>query len=106
MVGSRVDRSWIQPKNGAWPLLYMITMWLSMSMSPTTGMDPTQAQMMKVMPILFSFFITNYAVGLVIYWCWSNLLSILQQYVIMHRLKVDNPIDSLLARMSGKAPAT
>jgi YidC/Oxa1 family membrane protein insertase len=92
---------------GIWPLIYAVTMSLSMSMSPTTGVDPTQAQMMKVMPILFTFFITNVAVGLVIYWCWSNVLSILQQYVIMHRLKVDNPIDSIAARLTGKkAPAT
>jgi YidC/Oxa1 family membrane protein insertase len=91
---------------GVWPLVYMVTMWLSMSMSPTTGMDQTQAQMMKFMPILFSFFITNVAVGLVIYWCWSNVLSILQQYLIMHRLKVDNPIDAVIGKLSGKAPAT
>lgn len=91
---------------GVWPLIYMVTMWLSMSMSPTTGMDQTQAQMMKVMPVLFSFFITNVAVGLVIYWCWSNILSILQQYLIMHRLKVDNPIDSIIGKITGKAPAT
>jgi YidC/Oxa1 family membrane protein insertase len=91
---------------GVWPLIYMVTMFLSMSMSPSTGMDPTQQQIMKVMPLLFSFFITNVAVGLVIYWCWSNVLSIAQQYIIMHRLKVDNPIDSFLSKFRGKAPAT
>jgi YidC/Oxa1 family membrane protein insertase len=57
------------------------------------------------MPLLFSFFITNVAVGLVIYWCWSNVLSIVQSYVIMHRLQVENPIDSFIARITGK-PAT
>ena len=91
---------------GVWPIVYMVTMFLSMSMTPTAGMDPTQAQMMKFMPLLFSFFITNVAVGLVIYWCWSNVISIVQQYVIMHRLKVDNPIDAFLNKVSGKAPAT
>jgi YidC/Oxa1 family membrane protein insertase len=91
---------------GVWPLIYMVTMFLSMSMTPTTGMDPAQQQVMKYMPILFSFFITNVAVGLVIYWCWSNTLSILQQYVIMHRLKVDNPIDAIINKVTGKAPAT
>ena len=91
---------------GVWPLINMVTMFLSMSMSPSTGMDPTQQQVMKYMPILFSFFITNVAVGLVIYWCWSNTLSILQQYIIMHRLKVDNPIDAIVNRLTGKAPAT
>jgi YidC/Oxa1 family membrane protein insertase len=42
----------------------------------------------------------------VIYWCWSNVLSIVQQYIIMHRLKVDNPIDAIIQKVSGKAPAT
>ena len=91
---------------GVWPLIYMVTMFLSMSMSPSTGMDPTQQQIMKIMPLLFSFFITNVAVGLVIYWCFSNLFTIVQSYVIMHRLKVDNPIDGFLNKISGKAPAT
>ena len=90
---------------GAWPLVYIVTMWLSMSMTPTTGMDPTQQQIMKFMPIVFSLFITNVAVGLVIYWCWSNVLSIVQTYIIMHRLKVANPIDAFLEKMSGKARA-
>jgi len=34
------------------------------------------------------------------------VISIVQQYVIMHRLKVDNPIDAFLNKVSGKAPAT
>ena len=91
---------------GVWPMVYMVTMWLSMSMTPTTGMDPTQQQVMKFMPIVFSLFITNVAVGLVIYWCWSNCLSIVQQYIIMHRLKVANPIDSFIERVTGKTAAT
>ena len=40
--------------------------------------------------------------GLLIYWTWSNVLSILQQYVIMRRFKVDNPIDDIIARLTGK----
>jgi YidC/Oxa1 family membrane protein insertase len=41
-------------------------------------------------------------VGLVIYWCWSNILTIFQQYIIMRRYKVENPIDKLIARFQGK----
>jgi YidC/Oxa1 family membrane protein insertase len=44
-----------------------------------------------------------FAVGLIIYWTWSNVLTLLQQYVIMRRFKVDNPIDQLIARVTGKA---
>ena len=43
-----------------------------------------------------------FAVGLLIYWTWSNVLTTLQQYVIMRRFKVDNPIDRLLGRLTGK----
>jgi YidC/Oxa1 family membrane protein insertase len=57
---------------------------------------------MRFMPLIFMFTISGVAVGLVIYWAWSNILSIVQQYVIMHRLKVENPIDTFIARVSGK----
>jgi YidC/Oxa1 family membrane protein insertase len=71
-------------------------------MSPSAGMDPTQQMIMKFMPLILLFTISNVAVGLVIYWCWSNCLTILQQYVIMRRFKVDNPIDDIIGRLTGK----
>ena len=43
------------------------------------------------------FTMSHVAVGLIIYWTWSNVLTILQQYVIMRRFKVENPIDTALA---------
>ena len=85
---------------GVWPLLYGFTMWLSQAMSPPAGVDPAQKLMFQFMPLMFTFIMAQFTVGLLIYWCWNNVLSILQQYVIMHRLKVENPIDSLLARFS------
>ena len=88
---------------GLWPVIYLVTMWLSMSMSPQTGMDPAQQKIMQFMPLIFMFSISGVAVGVVMYWAWSNVLSILQQYVIMHRLQVANPIDSFLGKITGKA---
>lgn len=90
---------------GLWPIIYLVTMWLSMSMSPQAGMDPTQQKIMQFMPLIFMFSISGVAVGVVMYWSWSNVLSIVQQYVIMHRLKVDNPIDAVVAKIAGKAAA-
>jgi YidC/Oxa1 family membrane protein insertase len=87
---------------GAWPILYGATMWLSMSMAPQAGIDPTQQKIMQFMPLFLLFTISSVAVGLVIYWCWSNCLTILQQYVIMRRFKVDNPIDDIIARLTRK----
>ncbi len=88
---------------GVWPLLYGMSMWLSQSMTPQTGIDPTQQMIFKFMPLMFTFILAQYAVGLLIYWTWSSLITILQQYVMMRRFKVDNPIDDFLGRFSARA---
>ncbi|MGA9659634.1 MAG: YidC/Oxa1 family membrane protein insertase, partial [Asticcacaulis sp.] len=81
------------------------TMWLSQQMTPMTGVDPMQKKMMGFMPLMLIFFMAHVAIGLIIYWIWSNILTVLQQYSIMHRLKVENPIDTgfkKLGEMMGK----
>ncbi len=89
---------------GVWPIAYGLSMWLSQSMTPTQGIDPTQQMLFKFMPIMFTFILAQYAVGLLIYWTWSSLITVLQQYVMMRRFKVDNPIDSFFARFSTAKP--
>ncbi|MBA3812237.1 MAG: membrane protein insertase YidC, partial [Caulobacteraceae bacterium] len=91
---------------GVWPLAYGFTMWLSQSMTPTTGIDPTQQMLFKLMPILFTFILAQYSVGLLIYWTWSSLITIVQQYVMMRRFKVENPIDDFLGRFGAKPEAS
>ena len=88
---------------GLLPLVYGFTMWLSTSMSPPAG-DATTQTMMKFLPLVFTFTLAQVTVGLLIYWTWSNLLTILQQYVIMHRFEVENPIDNLVARFAKPKP--
>lgn len=72
-------------------------MWLQMAMNPP-AQDPMQRQIFALMPIVFTFIMAPFAAGLLIYWAWNNVLSIIQQYVIMHRFKAENPIDAFLAR--------
>lgn len=86
---------------GVLALFYGFTMWLSMSMNPPVG-DPVQQKIFQYMPLIFTFIMAGFAVGLLIYWTWSNVLTLLQQYVIMRRFGVDNPIDQLIRRFSGK----
>ncbi|MFI4949735.1 MAG: membrane protein insertase YidC [Caulobacterales bacterium] len=88
---------------GILPLCYGITMWLTTSMTPQTGVDPAQQKIFQLMPWMFMFIMAPFAVGLLIYWTWSNVLTTLQQYVMMRRFKVDNPIDKLIGRLTGKA---
>ena len=91
---------------GLLPLFYGVTMWLQQSMQPMSA-DPIQRQIFKFFPVVFTFIMAPFAVGLLIYWTWSNLLTILQQWVIMRRYKVENPIDGLIARLTGRPyPAT
>jgi YidC/Oxa1 family membrane protein insertase len=85
---------------GILPLLYGFTMWLQQSMTPMSA-DPIQKQIFKFFPVLFTFIMAPFAVGLLLYWTCSNVLTILQQWVIMHRNKVENPIDSFFARLRG-----
>jgi len=87
---------------GAVVILYGFTMWLSQQMTPMTGVDPMQKKMMAFMPLMLIFFMAHVAIGLIIYWIWSNILTILQQYTIMHRLKVSNPIDTGLIMLRSK----
>ena len=89
---------------GVWPILYGITMWLTTAMNPQPSADPTQKMIFQLFPIIFTFALSHSPAGLVIYWCWTNCLSILQQYVIMRRLKVDNPIDEIIAKVTGRPP--
>ena len=73
---------------GIWPVLMGITMWVQMRLNPAPP-DPVQASLFNWMPIMFTFMLGSFPVGLVIYWAWSNSLSILQQSVIMKRNGVD-----------------
>jgi YidC/Oxa1 family membrane protein insertase len=73
---------------GAWPIVMGITMWLQMRLNPTPP-DPVQASLFNWMPVLFTFMLGTFPVGLVIYWAWSNTLSILQQSLIMKRHGVE-----------------
>ncbi len=72
---------------GLWPLAMGFTMWLQQKLNPTPP-DPMQARIMMMLPIVFTFLFAAFPAGLVLYWTWNNVLSILQQWVIMRRMGV------------------
>ena len=69
---------------GIWPIIMGITMWVQMKLNPAPP-DPTQAMIFNWMPLIFTFMLANFPAGLVIYWAWNNLLSVVQQSVIMRK---------------------
>jgi YidC/Oxa1 family membrane protein insertase len=96
---------------GIWPILMGMTQWLQTKMNPAPA-DPVQARMFSLMPLIFMFMLSSFPAGLVIYWTWSNLLSMLQQYVIMRREGAeihlfDNlKLSGLSKRVAGPKPGT
>jgi YidC/Oxa1 family membrane protein insertase len=63
------------------PILMGLTMVIQQKMTPS-GMDPKQAKLMMMMPIVFTFMFLSFPAGLVLYWLVSNTLGIIQQYFV------------------------
>ena len=68
------------------PLLMGFSMFVQTRLNPTPP-DPTQAQVMKWMPVIFTVFFLWFPAGLVLYWLTNNILSITQQWVITRRIE-------------------
>ena len=63
------------------PILMGISMLISQKMNPMVG-DPTQAKIMLILPIVFTFIFIHFPAGLLLYWTVNNILTIAQQYII------------------------
>lgn len=61
------------------PILMGVMMALQQKMTPNPAMDPTQAKMMMLMPIIFTFFMLSLPSGLTLYIMFSTMLGIAQQ---------------------------
>jgi YidC/Oxa1 family membrane protein insertase len=53
-------------------------LWQSHLTPPSPGMDPTQAKLMRYMPLMFLVFLYTYSSGLALYWTVNNVLTIVQ----------------------------
>ncbi len=68
------------------PLIMGATMFFQQRLNPAPT-DPTQAKIIKWMPVVFTFMFMWFASGIVLYWITNNLLTILQQSIIMRRVE-------------------
>ena len=62
------------------PIVYAITAYLQVKLSPTPIQDPVQAKVMQIMPIAFSVMFIVFPSGLVLYWLVNNAIQIFQQW--------------------------
>jgi len=68
------------------PLIMGATMFIQQTLNPTPP-DPMQARILKLMPVIFTFFFLWFPAGLVIYWVVNNVLSIAQQWFITRQIE-------------------
>jgi YidC/Oxa1 family membrane protein insertase len=64
------------------PAIYVLITLATQFLTPAVGMDPTQAKMMKVMPLIFAVVFAFFPAGLVLYWIINGATSLAQQYFI------------------------
>ena len=62
-------------------ILMIVSMYVQQAMTPSTA-DPTQKKIFMAMPLLWGFFLKDMPSGLVLYWLFSNVLTVLQQVII------------------------
>lgn len=63
------------------PIVMGIGMMVQQKMSGTS-MDPAQARIMMIMPVMFTFMFFSMPAGLVLYWCVNSLVTIIIQQVL------------------------
>ncbi|MEZ2745809.1 membrane protein insertase YidC [Halopseudomonas bauzanensis] len=68
------------------PILMGVSMFIQQQLNPTPP-DPMQAKVMKMLPIIFTFFFLWFPAGLVLYWVVNNILSIAQQWYITRQIE-------------------
>jgi len=67
------------------PVVMGITMFLQQRLNPAP-VDPIQAKIMRMFPIIFTVFFLFFPAGLVLYWVTNNSLSIIQQWYITNKI--------------------
>jgi YidC/Oxa1 family membrane protein insertase len=69
------------------PVLYALTMIGQQFLTPMQGMDPTQARMMKVMPVLFAVLFFFFPAGLTLYYVVRGICMLGQQWYITRKIE-------------------
>ena len=72
---------------GAWPVAMGISMWIQQKLNPAPP-DPMQAKIFMFFPIFLTVLLAPFPAGLVIYWTFNNILTLIQQFYIQRKMSV------------------
>jgi len=72
---------------GAWPIIMGITMFIQQKLNPTPP-DPIQAKIFMFFPVFLTVILASFPAGLVIYWSFNNIFTMIQQYIVQRKMTV------------------
>jgi YidC/Oxa1 family membrane protein insertase len=78
-------------------ILMVVTMFIQQALTPAS-VDPMQKRIFMALPFIWGFFLKDMPSGLVLYWLFSNVLTILQQLLINRMGAKDEPPKGARAR--------
>ena len=70
------------------PIVMGATMFIQQRFNPPAS-DPTQQKIMMALPVVFTVLFLGFPSGLVVYWLVNNVLSILQQWMMSRKQRLD-----------------
>jgi len=76
------------------PALYVLTMMASQEIT-IRNTAPQQKNLMRLLPLVFAFFLARFPSGLFVYWITSNCITFVQNYVIYYVLPHKKTADTL-----------
>ena len=69
------------------PALNAGVMLLQQFLTPVAGMDPTQAKIMKFMPLVMAVFFAVFPAGLVLYYLVNSLTGVMHQWWVLRQVQ-------------------
>ena len=72
---------------GAWPIIMGITMFIQQKLNPTPP-DPIQAKIFMFFPVFLTVILAPFPAGLVVYWSFNNIFTMIQQYIVQRKMTV------------------
>src|SRR5829696_6419702 len=86
------------------PIISAVTM-LAATEITSKNVDPQQRWLMRLLPVGFTAFLLNFPAGLFMYWITSNLVTLIQNFVIYNHGPGKKPADGRKNTDSGKTGA-
>ena len=72
---------------GAWPVAMGVSMYIQQKLNPAPP-DPVQAKIFMFFPLFLTVILAPFPAGLVIYWTFNNIFTLIQQYYIQRKTTV------------------